>query len=118
MTSYVHRTFLFATKTNCSSKILVDNFDIIYDCNLSQIIPIELELKEEKCYFRIQINGKMINFQLSEAGYILTGESYSRSFSEYWDIELKQENNWDNRLETNKKCYLVNITQISNSNLE
>ena len=56
----------------------------------------------------------MINFTLSESGYILTGESYSRCFSEYWDIELKQENNYDNRLETHKKCYLVNITQVNN----
>lgn len=60
----------------------------------------------------------MINFQLSESGYVLTGESYSRSFSEYWDVELKQENNFDNKLEITKKCHLVNITQISDSNLE
>jgi hypothetical protein len=117
MTSYVHEPF-YSQQKQIFKQNLGNNFDIIYDCNLSQIIPVDLELKEDRYYFRIQINGKMINFQLSEAGYILTGKSYSRSFSEYWDIELKHEDNWDNRLETPKKCYLVNITQISDSNLE
>ena len=108
MTSYVLEPF-YSQQKQIFEQNFGSNFDLVYDCNLSLIVPIDFELKEDRYYFRIQINGKMINFTLSESGYILTGESYSRSFSEYWDIELKQ-NNCNNRLETQKKCYLVNIT--------
>ena len=77
------------------------NFDIVYDCNLSAIVPLDIEIRADKYFFRVQINGEMINFKLSSDGYILSGEAYHRSFSEYWDIKLTPD----------KQCYLVNINQ-------
>jgi hypothetical protein len=117
MSSYVLEPF-YSQQKLIFEQNFGSSFDIIYDYKCSSIVTVDFELKEDRHYFRIQINGKMINFTLSESGYVLTGESYSRSFSEYWDVELKQENNWDNRLETSRNCYLVNITQVSDSNLE
>ena len=82
------------------------NFDIVYDCNF-QIIPLDIEVKADKYFFRVQINGEMINFKLSPDGYILSGEAYHRSFSEYWDLKFTSD----------KQCYLVNINQSIESSI-
>lgn len=98
---------ILISKINTLSGILKtiksgNNFDIIYGCNLSQVVPIDREFQEYPYLFRVQVKGEMINFKVSETGYILTGKSDSRCFSEYWDFELRFE----------KKLSLVNITQI------
>ena len=54
----------------------------------------------------------MINFTLSETGYVLAGTFKSRSFSEYWDIEIKPENTLENKSRSTTQIYLANITQI------
>ncbi|MEM8718547.1 MAG: hypothetical protein AAGE84_04465 [Cyanobacteria bacterium P01_G01_bin.39] len=77
------------------------NFDIVHNCSLSQIVPLEVELEQDKCFIRLQINGEMINFKLSPEGYVLSGKSEPRLFTEYWDIQLTSD----------KKCYLANINQ-------
>ena len=101
MTDYINEPF-YRTQKEISKRNFGDNFDIVYNCRLSHIVPIDIELAEEKNFFRVQINGEMINFKLSPAGYILSGKPYYRSFSEYWDIKLTP----------NKQCYLVNISQV------
>jgi hypothetical protein len=45
------------------------------------------------------VNAKMTNFVISPEGYVLSGEPFSRSFSEYWDISVNSSGKW----------YLVNI---------
>ena len=56
----------------------------------------------------------MINFTLSETGYILAGTPQPRFFSEYWDIELKREDIWSNNSESTTKVYLANINPVDN----
>ncbi|MGD1920766.1 MAG: hypothetical protein ACFCAD_18905 [Pleurocapsa sp.] len=76
-----------------------NNFDLVYNCKISQIEPLKFEIREELKRFVVQINGKAVNFKLSQKGYVISGQATSRSFSEYWDVGL----------DTNNKCYLVTI---------
>ncbi len=103
MTDYINEPF-YKTQKEIFKRNFGDNFDIVYDCRLSQIVPIDIELKEDRYFFRVQINGEMINFKLSPTGYVLSGKPYYRSFSEYWDVKLTPD----------KQCYLVNISQVNN----
>lgn len=43
----------------------------------------------------------MINFVISETGYVLTGESKMQQYSEYWEIELISDG----------KCYIKSIEE-------
>lgn len=101
MTDYINEKF-YAKQTKIFKSNFGDNFDIVYDCRFTQIEPIDIELEEYQYFFRVQINGEMINFKLSPTGYILNGKPYHRSFSEYWDVKLT----------LTQKCYLVNISQV------
>lgn len=102
MTDYINEPFLMKQKELFKNNF-GNNFDIVYDCHLSDVVPIDIELEEYQYFFRVQINGKMINFKLSPTGYILAGKPYHRSFTEYWDIKLT----------LNKQCYLLNISQVN-----
>ena len=93
--------YFYGVQTKIFEQNYGENFDIVYDCSLTQIIPLDIEIKVDTYFFRVQINGEMINFKLSTDGYILSGEAYHRSFGEYWDIKLTPD----------KQCYLVNINQ-------
>ena len=101
MSEYI-REPLASRQKQIFQKSFGNNFDIIYACKLSQIIPLEWEAEEEQYIFRVQINAEMINFQVSGEGYILSGEPEPRCFSEYWQIGLDGENNW----------YLIKISQV------
>jgi hypothetical protein len=101
MNQYISEPF-YSQQKQIFRKNFGNSFDLIYNCRLSKIVPIDLEFKEHRCFFRVQINGEMINFKVSETGYILTGKPYARSFSEYWDLKLIAD----------KQLSLVNITQI------
>ena len=100
MKQYIGDRF-YAVQTKIFHRNYGQNFDIVYDCKLSAIIPLDVEIRADIYFFRVQINGEMINFKLSIDGYILNGAAYHRSFSEYWDIKLIP----------NQECYLVNINQ-------
>ena len=75
------------------------HFDLVYKYQIFKIIPLKFEMREELKRFVMQINGEIINFKLSPRGYITSGRSQLRSFTEYWDIALDADN----------KCYLVTI---------
>ena len=79
-----------------------ENIDIVYDCQLSAVVPIQFEMREDLKRFVMQINGQMINFKISPRGYVISGKSEHRLFTEYWDVALDAEN----------KCYLVIIHQV------
>ena len=102
MKQYILEPF-YTTQKEIFHRNYGNNFDIVYDCRLSLIIPLDIELQADKYFFRLQINGEMINFKLSPKGYILSGKSEPRSFSEYWDLKLMPD----------KQCYLVNISQAT-----
>lgn len=61
--------------------------------------PISFKNEGEGHIFRVQVNAKMTNFVISTKGYVLSGEPFNRSFSEYWDISVNSSGKW----------YLVNI---------
>jgi hypothetical protein len=78
-----------------------DNFDIVYNPKIIDIIPLSCQQAEGKYTFQLQINAEMTNFSITLFGSVLSGENYSRSFTEYWDIEINPD----------RQCYLANIRQ-------
>lgn len=93
MKNYVVEPFYFQQyDTFCRD--FGNNFDIIYSPELLDSAPINYTQAQNRHIFRVQVNAKMINFVLSPQGYVLSGESYPRSFSEYWDICVDSEENW------------------------
>lgn len=104
MTNYILEPF-YSRQEQLFRDTCKENFDLIYDCKLSNITPVEFSEKEKEgeCIFRVQINGEMVNFLLSTQGYVLSGESYPRPFSELWEMGLDAEQNW----------YLLDISQVS-----
>jgi hypothetical protein len=101
MTEYVVEPFYTEQLDICRSGF-GENSDIVYQPELLEIVPLVCKRAEDRYIFRVQINAKMVNFKLSPQGFVLSGKNDSRSFTEYWDIEV----------DLNKKCYLTNISQI------
>ena len=79
-----------------------NNFDIVYNPEILAAIPISYDRSSNRDIFKIQVDARMINFEISTEGYILSGEAYPRSFSEYWTIAVDDD----------KKCVLMDIDQI------
>ena len=79
-----------------------NNFDLVYDYKISEIKPLKFEIKEELQRFIIQINGKIINFNLNVQGYVVNGQPKYRPFTEYWDIAFG----------ANHQPYIVDIYQV------
>lgn len=87
--AYISKYFLnFATEQKYQDyqRYFSDNFNIIYLPKINEVAVIDFQ--SETNIFRIQINAEMINFVISKAGYVLTGESKIQQYSEYWEIEL------------------------------
>jgi Pretoxin HINT domain len=101
MTEYVVEPFYTEQLDICRSGF-GENSDIVYQPELLEIVPLGCKQAEDRYIFRVQINAKMVNFKLSPQGFVLSGKTCSRSFTEYWDIAV----------DLNKKCYLTNISQI------
>ena len=78
------------------------NFDITYHPEILAAIPISYDRSSNRNIFKIQVDARMINFEISTEGYILSGEPHPRSFSEYWTIAVDDD----------KKCVLMDIDQI------
>lgn len=78
-----------------------DNFDVVHQPVLSEIIPLGYRQSEAGAVFQVQINGEMINFELSPKGFVLSGAAHPRSFTEYWEIGV----------DIHRRCYLVGISQ-------
>ncbi|NER78991.1 MAG: hypothetical protein F6K42_05310 [Leptolyngbya sp. SIO1D8] len=79
-----------------------DNFDIVYQPKLDAVVPLSCHQQGENYIFKFQINAELINFSLSPKGYVLSGEAYPRSFTEYWKI----------RIDSAKRCYLMDIDKL------
>ncbi|WP_052055701.1 Hint domain-containing protein [Myxosarcina sp. GI1] len=102
MSEYVVEPF-YSRQKRIFKENFGNNCDIVYDCKLSEIIPLKFETKNEQFTFRVQINAEMVNFKLSAAGYVLSGKADPRAFSEYWDVGLDAKNN----------LYLIKIMQVN-----
>ena len=98
MVEYIAEPF-YSHQHNIFQHDFGTNFDVIYQPELLQVVPISYEQEEEMHIFRLQVNAKMINFELSVEGYVLSGEPYPRSFTEYWDIGV----------DSRGKYYFLNI---------
>ncbi len=75
-----------------SDRNINNRINIRYNYKLSEIIPLNFEVREELNRFLVQINGEIISFQVSDEGYVLSGEPQLRYFTQYWDIALGAEN--------------------------
>lgn len=100
MTKYVAQPF-YKSQHNIFLNSFGDNFDIVYQPEPYEIIPLSYRQEEGKCIFRVQISARMVNFELSRRGFVLSGEAYPRSFTEYWSIGV----------DNTKKCNLMEINQ-------
>ena len=76
-----------------------ENFDIVYNPKILGIAPIEFKEIDNYAIFLVQVNGSMINFEISTYGYVTSGDPNVKYFSEYWKIKIDQD----------KKCYLMGI---------
>ena len=115
MSQYVTEPF-FSIQKNIFHKAVDIDFDIVYNPKLEQITPIDIDFKEDKCFLRLLISGSMTNFKLSATtGNVLSGTSQPRSFSEYWDIDIRKKPSWGKTEESEIQCYLANITQVKNT---
>ncbi|BDA67681.1 hypothetical protein CAL7716_018470 [Calothrix sp. PCC 7716] len=92
---YSQQCYIFKRYFNAS-------FDVVYNPELIETAPISLKQEENKHIFRVQVNAKMTNFVISPTGYVLSGESYPRFFTEYWDIAV----------DSSGKCYLIKISHL------
>lgn len=104
MVNYINEPF-YSQQRNIFKRDFDANFDLVYNPELIEAVPISLTKSENKHIFRIQVNAKMTNFVISPTGYLLSGESYPRLFTEYWDIGV----------DSSGKCYLIKINQMSKS---
>ena len=76
-------------------KHFVDRFDIIYQPKILNIAILDFDDEtNENITFKVQVNAEMINFVISQSGYVLTGEPKIQQYSEYWDIELTSDKQW------------------------
>ena len=115
MSQYITEPF-YSIQKNIFHKAVGIDFDIVYNPKLEQITPIDIDFKEDKCFLRLLISGSMTNFKLSATtGNVLSGTSQPRSFSEYWDIDIRKKPSWDKTEESEIQCYLANITQVKNT---
>ena len=115
MSQYITEPF-YSIQKNIFHKAVGIDFDIVYNPKLEQITPIDIDFKKNKCFLRLLISGSMANFKLSATtGDVLSGTSQPRSFSEYWDIDIRKKPSWGKTEESEIQCYLANITQVKNT---
>lgn len=101
MSQYVAEPF-YSKQEYISLRDFGDNYDIVYQPEIIEIASISYKQGQDKHLFRVQVNAKMTNFEVSPQGYILSGEPEPRSFTEYWNISIDAENRW----------YLTGIEQV------
>ncbi|MGB5769209.1 MAG: hypothetical protein WBM32_04960, partial [Crocosphaera sp.] len=80
-----------------------NNFDIIYEPRLIVAAPLNLEKQGDNYVFWFHISAKIVNFEISPNGYVISGKPYYRDITEYWQIKV----------DAQKKCYLMKIFQSS-----
>lgn len=105
--AYVTQSF-YKTQYDTFLKDFGDNFDITYKPELFEIVPLSYTKLQDECVFKIQINAKMVNFELSSKGFVVSGEPSPRSFTEYWDIALDK----------TKQCRLAGIEQVNIASIQ
>lgn len=82
-------SFRYQTKYKNYQEYFSDRYNIIYQPKILELAVIDFEINNDGAtVFKIQINAEMINFVISQAGYVLTGESKVQQYSEYWKIKL------------------------------
>ncbi|MGP1383834.1 MAG: polymorphic toxin-type HINT domain-containing protein [Thainema sp.] len=101
MTKYIAQPF-YQEQCDTFTKSFGNDFDIVYKPNVLDVAPLEYQQENDKAIFQIQINAEMINFDLSDEGYVLNGEPYSRSCTEFWTVGVDSEKNLE----------LIYITQV------
>lgn len=69
-------------------KYFVNKNNISYQSKIIELGLIDFRQLSENSIFRVQINGEMINFTISDQGYVISEDSKIKAFSEYWDIEI------------------------------
>ena len=69
-----------------------DNYDISYSPQVLSIIPFAAEYiaLDKSWLIREQIYAKVINFEVSNIGTVISGKPYFRNFTEYWNFIINE----------------------------
>jgi len=70
------------------------NFDITYKPLILSATPLKVDLKIDGEYVKLQINGQMIDFEVSSRGTVISGVPGVRSFTEYWNVFIDLDKNF------------------------
>jgi hypothetical protein len=93
MEEYVVESFC-CTQPNIFQENYGNNTDINYLLGTPEISVLQYDRAAESHFFLVQINAKIINFVVSKKGYVIAGQSFVRSFSEYWTFQVDRHNKW------------------------
>lgn len=86
--------FAYKRKYKQYREYISDRFDIIYQPKILKVAILDLKLGSNRAIFKVQINAEMINFVISQTGYVLTGNPKIQQYSEYWYIALTSDKQW------------------------
>ncbi|MEO1295936.1 MAG: polymorphic toxin-type HINT domain-containing protein, partial [Cyanobacteria bacterium J06636_16] len=93
MKQYVSEPF-YTNQRNIFQQNYGEGFDIIYQLEALEMALLSFRKEQDQHFFEIQINAKMTNFSISSQGYVIRGEPYPRSFTEYWTFRLDAGEKW------------------------
>ncbi len=92
MKSYIKESYYSKQKQIFDSSF-GDNFDVTYLPKILSATPLKVDLKIDGEYVKLQINGEMIDFEVSSSGTVLSGEPNVRGFTEYWQVFVDMDKN-------------------------
>ncbi|MEM8544196.1 MAG: hypothetical protein AAGF66_09455 [Cyanobacteria bacterium P01_H01_bin.119] len=78
--------FFYSSQEQIFKQNFSNSFDIVYRPELLKMVPIALKSKEDHQIIRIKILAKLVNFQVSAKGFVVSGKAESRCFTEHWDF--------------------------------
>jgi hypothetical protein len=93
MEEYVVESFCHV-QPNIFQENYGNNTDINYLLEPPEISVLQYDRAAESHFFLVHINAKIINFVVSKKGYVIAGQPFLRSFSEYWTFEVDRRNKW------------------------
>ncbi|MBI3380254.1 hypothetical protein HY029_05865 [Candidatus Gottesmanbacteria bacterium] len=93
MKSYIKEPYYSKQKQIFESSF-GDNFDVTYQPKILSATPLKVDLKVDCEYVKLQINGEMIDFEVSSSGTVLSGVPSIRGFTEYWQVFVDMDKNF------------------------
>ncbi len=88
MIDYVEEPF-FSRQKAVFSNSFGSGFDIVYDPQVTAVVPVKVTSSEDGLIIRLQINAQMTNFEILSADLSVgSGEPTIRKFTEFWTVRI------------------------------